>query len=61
MKVGDLRNSLNFFNRNVPVLVRIGRKEYKVRNTELKYITNTLDLDDPREEQVVVVVAEEDE
>lgn len=60
MKTGDLRNTLNFYNRNVRVLIRVGHKEYEVANTELKYITDTMDLDNPREEQVVVIVAKDE-
>lgn len=59
MNASGLRNTLNFYNGKTRVIIRVGRKEYDVDKLELKYIT-TQDLDDPKEEQVVVIVAQEE-
>jgi len=61
MKVGDLRNTLNFYNRNVRVMIRVGRKEYEVANTEMYYYYGTnRDLDNPKEEQIILLVAKDE-
>jgi len=61
MKARNLRDALNFYSGNIPVVVRVGRKEYELRsNVEMRYRTVTDDFTDPKEEQIIVLVAEDE-